>query len=692
MSGALWICDSAIGVPSTILTCLIGLWTAVNKSLHLGTWEQLSSFGVLAPSALIVFGWSWFSYSHEVKTFLFLKRIQVVFLLGVLMQWLLVCALFKSAPAFQRHPLSDLIYKANIEQDRWLRHATTSHDLPVAIKVYQDRHDGRNPPPFFHEWYKLAKETKVVDEFRQIDRDLAPFRKVPAKYLRQRVTIMAEVPGVETIIIQEGGKVSHSDAGDDVKNQELEELVKIISNFAGYLPQMVIPINLSPMPRILPSWNEAQSTSRADLSSMVDFIQSRTSAKEDEPMDKSQSGNKIVQRSSEKSWSFTSARDLQDMHLAACPPTSKSRTSPHWRISDFCTVCARRHSKGPIMTTWEKSLEVCYQPDIYHLHGFFMTNPAIAPLHELLPLFSASKMDGFSDIILPLPSTIVSSPDVEKALDDRKNSLFWRGRPGEHALSSQALRGSHKLRLMHLVTNPDPSEQVTMVLPFPDKADVPKEDSNKDRRKLKDEFGYEEVSAAEASRALPFDVRLQQEGPCLGPMCALVQSIYPQDDSSSAAAFGYRYILLTDEDNGPPRDVMGALRSGSVPFISTTFRTWYTERLLPWLHFVPIDTRFQALHTTLSYFAGTEGRPPLNGRETNMKEQSKDAKWIASQGRKWADAALGQKDLEVYMFRLLLEWGRLIDDERDKIGFWQDAKGELQSAGWTPRQKDSAAS
>lgn len=694
MSSALWVCDSATVVPSMILTCLIGLWTTVNHALHLGTWEQLSRVAILTPSVLIISGLSWFAYSHDVKTFIFLKRIHVVFLLGILMQWLVVYSLLKSAPAFQRHPLSDLIYKANIEQDRWLRHATTSHNLPVAIKVYQDRHDGRNPPPFFHEWYKLAKDTKVVDEFGQIDRDLSPFRKVPAKYLRQRVTIMAEVPGVETIIIDSGGNISHSDAGDDLRNLELDNLVVVISKFAKYLPEMILPINLSPTPRILPSWNEAQSTARADLSTMVEFIQSRTSARKDENTDHSEAQHELVQRSSESLWSFTSARDLQGMHLAACPPTSRSRTNPHWKISDFCTTCSRRHSKGPIVTTWGKSLEICYQPDIYHLHGFFMTNPAMTPLQELLPLFSASKMDGFSDIIFPLPSTIASQPDIEKPLKDREDTLFWRGKLTEKALGSQALRGDHKLRLMHLVTKPDPSEKVTMVLPFPDDPNAPKDESKskKDRKKIKDEFGYESVSAVEASRALPFDVRLQQDEPCLEPTCALVQSTYQVDDAPSSAAYDHRFILLTDENDGPPRGVMGALKSASVPFVSTTFRTWYTERLLPWLHFVPIDTRFQALHTTLSYFAGTKGRPPLNGRETNMKEQASDAQWIASQGRKWADTAIGEKDMEVYMFRLLLEWGRLIDDERDKIGFWQDGKGELQSVGWTPKQGDSPAS
>jgi len=30
---------------------------------------------------------------------------------------------------------------------------------------------------------------------------------------------------------------------------------------------------------------------------------------------------------------------------------------------------------------------------------------------------------------------------------------------------------------------------------------------------------------------------------------------------------------------------------------------------------------------------------------------------------------LRKEDMEIFMFRLLLEWGRLTDDDRDEIGF-----------------------
>jgi len=34
---------------------------------------------------------------------------------------------------------------------------------------------------------------------------------------------------------------------------------------------------------------------------------------------------------------------------------------------------------------------------------------------------------------------------------------------------------------------------------------------------------------------------------------------------------------------------------------------------------------------------------------------------------------LRREDMEIYFFRLLLEWGRLTDDGRDEIGFDVDA-------------------
>ena len=61
-----------------------------------------------------------------------------------------------------------------------------------------------------------------------------------------------------------------------------------------------------------------------------------------------------------------------------------------------------------------------------------------------------------------------------------------------------------------------------------------------------------------------------------------------------------QYVMVVDTDDGPPRELLRTLRSSSVPFYASIFKEWYTERLMPWVHFVPVDLRFHALHSTLA--------------------------------------------------------------------------------------------
>lgn len=90
---------------------------------------------------------------------------------------------------------------------------------------------------------------------------------------------------------------------------------------------------------------------------------------------------------------------------------------------------------------------------------------------------------------------------------------------------------------------------------------------------------------------------------------------------------------------------------------------------MPWLHFVPVDMRFHALHSTLAYFTGLQGKGLINGRDVAMQSRVDNAKWIAQEGKKWANKVVRREDAEVYLFRLLLEWGRVVNDKRDEMAF-----------------------
>ncbi|KMU82037.1 hypothetical protein CISG_09348 [Coccidioides immitis RMSCC 3703] len=112
------------------------------------------------------------------------------------------------------------------------------------------------------------------------------------------------------------------------------------------------------------------------------------------------------------------------------------------------------------------------------------------------------------------------------------------------------------------------------------------------------------------------------------------------------------------------------LRSRSLPFRTALFRQWLDSRLTPWLHFVPQDLRLHDFYSTLAYFAGARELDE-NGktRKTIMKAHEHEGRQIAEEGKKWAEKALRKEDMEIYMFRLLLEWARLTDDRRDELGF-----------------------
>jgi hypothetical protein len=656
VSATFWICETSPIIPATTITLLAGLWSSFTYIRRFGDWLHVENFNALFPFWILVCGIAIFMHCHGMRSIMFIPQILVsLTFIGLGIAATVYISSTRPDFTYARHPISDLIYKANIEHDRWVRQATLSESLAVALDTYEERHPGQSAPPYFAEWFKFAQGTVVIDDFSQIDKDLASFWQFKPAALRERVTVMAGTPGVANITIQEG-LVSYGLTEDVDMNKELGQMAEIIKKFAAYLPDMVLPINTMSVPRVLPSWEEAHSFAQADIASLVNLIskrQTKTEATRDEiaypPLDSN------------------SANDFRRMQIEACAPESKARTTAHWNVAEFCSFCIRRHSKAQFLTRWDRLLETCEQPDLKHLHGMYMTVPERPPVPELLPLFSVAKTDAFSDILIPMPSSIQGRPDIRWQFTRRYDGLFWRGKIGPRDFNPQALRGNHKYRLLHLLLDPSPLDEVMMVLPIAGRKDI---------------FGYEKVPASEASGALPFNVGVEGFSDCQGANCQLIKGVYGTREEQQDA-LEYRYILLLDEDNGPPAEMMRAMRSESVPLVSTIFKSWYSDRLVPYLHFVPIDPRFHGLHTSYAYFTGTVNRPKLNGRDANLKPQEEDAKWIAQQGSKWAESAIGMKDLEAYLFRLLLEWGRLIDDQRHAIGFRRTEQGGFDNIGWS---------
>lgn len=149
--------------------------------------------------------------------------------------------------------------------------------------------------------------------------------------------------------------------------------------------------------------------------------------------------------------------------------------------------------------------------------------------------------------------------------------------------------------------------------------------------------------------------------------------------TSMAGQFKYQYLIDVDGHSFSGR-WHAFLKSYSLGLKATIFREWHDSRLFAWHHFVPVDNRYDDLYSLLTYFMGlglqedadTEQYVPMHDREAQI---------LAYQGMEWGRRVLRREDMEAYSFRLMLEYARILDDERDSIGYSGDGT-EMDETQW----------
>ncbi|CAN8101548.1 unnamed protein product [Discula destructiva] len=632
---------------ASIVIFLCGVYSAGRKLALIGTYEQVSKVQIIYSTSALSLGFIILAYRTGIRH-VGLPRGLISFILATWVLFALIrCALVNTAGG---HTIDKIIYSTRTEVSRWLvQDAKVSESLSVAVNEYQDRHNGRKPPPNFDMWYEYAtaRNSPIIDHFKQIDEDLQAFWKMSPEQIRKAISKLTASEGISIVSIKDGSISSPEPADDPV----IGELVQMIQPFAQYLPDMDLAVNLLDRPRVLPPW----------LHLTVGY---QDTLLEEKAM-----------------WAWEHHHQLGQ----ACPPDSASRPGFHSPAAEFCGSCARRHSIEQYPTTSGISRDLCHQPDMFNLHGFYINHHPVQPFNDLIPVFSRTKTNQYKDILIPLSrgnSDYDTAPD-DKSFAEKQNQLFWRGAVAASSpLPPGLLRGGHQERLSHILNNVSASDQVTVLLQGGDREP--------------DKFRYEAVSSRDINHVLQFDAGLSDYSACTDPSCELFKKEFGimASDEDNASKFGSRHVMVMDGDFRPPQDLLSVLRSNSVPFVASIFKEWYTERLFPWLHYVPIDLRFHGLHSTLVYFMGLEGdddnndsqgrRPVINGRERSMAAQVEDAQWIAQEGKQWAARALRREDASVYLFRLLLEWGRVISEDRESPGFEMGGgSGSVGRRGWS---------
>lgn len=104
--------------------------------------------------------------------------------------------------------------------------------------------------------------------------------------------------------------------------------------------------------------------------------------------------------------------------------------------------------------------------------------------------------------------------------------------------------------------------------------------------------------------------------------------------------------------------------TNSVVIKTAVFTEWFQPHLIPWFHYIPSKLDFGDLADIMAFFAGSPRYPDLAFDET--------AKALGRNGQCFVQRMYRSADLEAYMFRLFLEYARLVAEDGVDMDFHYD--------------------
>ncbi|KAH7890255.1 glycosyl transferase family 90-domain-containing protein [Phlebopus sp. FC_14] len=527
-----------------------------------------------------------------------------------------------------RHPILDLIEDAERKWNEKLDRASKTFDQ--AVQEYRRRYH-RPPPPGFDRWWAYVRKhhVQLPDEYDQIYRDLEPFWGIDPADLKAIQVEWEDHQDSYTL-----GKSEHGPlhiVAERLPNDPEQRRILLTGAY-----QMIEL--LQDVEHLLPAFRAVFSPHDAPNIFLSHEMKSAA-------LDAAASNAKMRLRNL--------PHTRLDGWLAACPPDSPAR------------MLASPASPPPPNDTktfihdHRATMDPCQHPALFHIHGQFLLHEAgPTPSHTLVPQFSYSATAVHGDIhVAPTISWIddLSRPDDPEFEARGDGRLLWRGSTtGISHEHRKAWMQSHRERLVEWA-NEGGDGTVMYLSPGPVSVSV----SESDDRPPNDDgdgFGMGNATRAGMNEAL-MDVAFS--GPvlaCEEELCRVVEEKYRWGPRQSIAEAGrYKYVLDVD-GNGWSSRFKRLMTSNALVFKSTIFPEWFTDRIAPWVHYVPIQVDYSDLYDAMVFFRGD-----LDGTGAHEDVAAR----MARQGREWSRGFWRREDMVAYMFRLFLEYARVMDVDRD---------------------------
>ncbi|KAF2147705.1 glycosyltransferase family 90 protein [Myriangium duriaei CBS 260.36] len=468
--------------------------------------------------------------------------------------------------------------------------ARQSKTFDEAVTEYKRRYK-RDPPQGFDKWFEMArvKNSPIIDDFDMILESLEPWLKMKPTTINQLFERAAKGPNLMTIGAHKGHLIT---AHDNWMGVYMRELLKDV---AAELPDFELLMNPLDEPRVL-------LTKRGDTEIIHWTDESKVS-----------------------SWDRVEA-PCRYRRSGQVPKQIESNVN-----TDGIPFVANR---------WA-AMDICLNPQFEVQHGFLIAPYSLFTTNSPVPMLSQAKPTTFADILMPsmwyFEHHKANLFKVDATWEEKKTALYWAGSTTggvmRDNLPGEEERLSHRHRFIK-ATKQLGRQAYSFLTRQP-------------------RTNYWVTYQSNEVMSQLYDTKFTSLVQCEGAHCATANKTY-QVTGREESNMAYKYKFLMDLDgNSFSGRFYNFLQSRSCPLKQTIFREWHDERLMPWVHYIPISLGLEDLPETMRYLATTE-------------EGSQIAQKVAKNGREWHDKFLRKDDAAIYLYRLFLEFARLVNPEGKK--------------------------
>ncbi|KAG8865280.1 Glycosyltransferase Family 90 domain containing protein [Tulasnella sp. 330] len=522
------------------------------------------------------------------------------------------------------HPIYELIRESEKRWQEKLAKASTTLDDAV-LEYFRRYH--RAPPKGFEHWWNYVQihEVQLPDEYDQIFHDIEPFWGMdPAHVIeQQQIWEHDDRVGSYTIAVEDGQVYLANDTMKEgeakIGSTRANGQVDILREVAPWLPDLRATYTAHDVPFQFLGY-DMRSEAR-DMAAMNEYI--------DPTMDF---------ESKHRGWSY------------ACPATSPIVTH---NFNERPNSSSLWDQSKTFIWDHSKSMDPCLHPQHTYLNGF-LKQYGIGPVpsKSMVPAFAISTTHLHADILTVAPEMWTENVGIDPVWSKKKhNTLLWRGRNTGVDFNGDGWNISQRIRLVEAMNQREGYLEVLQSTLHP--RDIVGPALNVSRADLNDVL----MDVGFAGKAIQ----------CPPEMCKLVEEQYVYKEKTSIQdANEWKYILDVD-GNGWSARFKRLMTTNSLIFKSTIFPEWFTDRVQPWVHFVPVKVDYTDLYDILYFFHGThDGTAAHDGL----------AEKIATAGKEWSLKYWRKEDMVAYM--LMLEYARVMSYDREEASFkWADVDGDL---------------